>query len=106
MTEAFVERLRKLSMKIPARNRVPHASFLTSARWFLLAGFVVLRNTRRIWAVLSLFLLCPLAGMVHAQSPPGGFLDSWSFTDTTNWPSDYGYTPVCFTNLATSLLGD
>ena len=33
-------------------------------------------------------------------------LDSWSFTDHTNWTSDYGYAPVSFTNLAFSNLGN
>ncbi len=33
-------------------------------------------------------------------------LDSWSFSDTTNWTSDFGYAPVAFTNLNSSLLGD
>ena len=53
---------------------------------------------------------------LHAQAPdPGGFtngnyyghpLMAWSFNDTNYWTDDAGYTPVSFTNLAPTLLGD
>jgi hypothetical protein len=33
-------------------------------------------------------------------------LDSWTFNDTNTWTSDYGFSPVSFTNLTTSDLGD
>ena len=62
------------------------------------------------------FLFGLLPG-VHAYSiDPGGGgtnsgpiytpLDSWSFYDSTNWTSDYGYAPVSFTNLDYSYLGN
>jgi hypothetical protein len=44
-----------------------------------------------------------------AKLPPGPtspLLDSWSFWDHTNWTSDLGYTPVSFTNLSFSDLGN
>jgi hypothetical protein len=56
-----------------------------------------------------------LAGTARAQLPPGGKtnsspsytpLDSWSFGDRTNWTSDHGYSPVSFTNLDFSNLGN
>jgi len=39
-------------------------------------------------------------------SPTYTLLDSWSFRDSTNWPSDNRDAPVSFTNLAGSDLGD
>ena len=59
-------------------------------------------------------LLLFLAGAAGAQVLPPGFkggptnspLDSWSFTDSTNWTSDLGYAPVSFTNLNFSNLGN
>ena len=61
-------------------------------------------------------LLCAAVGTLHAQAPdPGGFtngnyyghpLMAWSFNDTNYWTDDAGYTPVSFTNLAPTLLGD
>jgi hypothetical protein len=66
--------------------------------------------------ILFLLLLGFLAGTSRAQPmfPSGGGkgdtntpLDSWSFYDDhTNWTSDYGYSPVSFTNLNFSNLGD
>lgn len=56
------------------------------------------------------FLLCTVNG--RAQLDPGGgtplpdVLGSWSFHDKTNWTSDLGYTPVSFTNLNFSYLGN
>ena len=50
---------------------------------------------------------------VLAQIPPGFKqgpsytpLDGWSFNDTNNWTSDFGYAPVSFTNITASYLGD
>jgi hypothetical protein len=34
------------------------------------------------------------------------FLTSWSFTDTNYWVSDWGYSPLSFTNLSSSTLGN
>jgi len=66
-----------------------------SARTFIVAGF----------------LFFGISGL--AQLPPGGKggptntpLDSWSFSDHTNWTSDLGYAPVSFTNLNFSNLGN
>jgi hypothetical protein len=39
------------------------------------------------------------------HGPTNILLNSWSFTDTTNWLSDRGYPPVSFTNLGVSDLG-
>ena len=33
-------------------------------------------------------------------------LATWSFSDNTNWTSDQGYSPISFTNLANSYLGN
>ena len=59
-----------------------------------------------------LFALLPSA--ISAVPMPGGGgsgptntpLDSWSFSDNTNWTSDKGYFPVSFTNLNYSHLGN
>jgi hypothetical protein len=60
------------------------------------------------------FLLIASEALAQPTLPGGGTnssptytpLDSWSFRDSTNWTSDYGYTPVSFTNLAYSNLGN
>jgi len=75
-------------------------SILTLTRAFMVAGF--------------LFALIPMARAFSMIPGDGGTnsnptytpLDSWSFRDSTNWTSDYGYAPVSFTNLAISQLGD
>jgi hypothetical protein len=60
--------------------------------------------------LLLLLLLCPLAGPVRATVPMPdegtNFLSGWSFSDPSNWPSIFGYTPVSFTNLNSSSLGN
>src|ERR1035438_1933208 len=73
----------------------PGAQSLGLVRWFML-----------------LTLLCPLAAAVGAGIPDPGdpgptniLLTAWYFTDTTNWVSDEGYSPVSFTNLSVSDLG-
>jgi hypothetical protein len=88
-------------MKTTKGERVfPHTLNRLLARALIVAGF--------------LFALLP---RVHALSfDPGGggtnssptytLLDSWSFYDNTNWTSDKGYTPVSFTNLYYSNLGN
>jgi hypothetical protein len=44
----------------------------------------------------------PVTNSATAYTP----LDSWSFHDHTNWTSDNAYSPVSFTNLSFSNLGD
>jgi hypothetical protein len=62
--------------------------------------------------IIAGFLLCVSGMPVHAQPefPPEDTylmpLDAWSFKDTNDWISDYGYAPVSFTNLTGQLLGD
>ena len=61
------------------------------------------------WRIVPLLLLCH--GVAEAVVPVPGdstniLLNSWSFTDTTNWTSDLGYAPMSFTNLAVSALGN
>ena len=71
-------------------------------------------NYQLIRLIAPVILLCSLAGAAYAQGlPPGGKfgptnapLDSWSFSDHTNWTSDLGYPPVSFTNLNFAQLGD
>ncbi len=71
-------------------------------------------NYQLIRLIMPAILLCSLAGAAYAQGlPPGGKfgptntpLDSWSFSDHTNWTSDAGYAPVSFTNLNYSHLGN
>ena len=61
----------------------------------------------RIWMAHTLYaaiMLCLVDFSSFAQ--PTNALDSWSFTDTTNWTSDFGYAPISFTNLASSPLGN
>ena len=62
--------------------------------------------------LLLLILLCLQPKAVGQGLPGPGqhgptniLLNSWSFTDTTNWLSDLGYPPVSFTNLSVSALG-
>jgi hypothetical protein len=47
-----------------------------------------------------------LPGSGTNSSPTYTPQESWSFRDSTNWTSDYGYAPVSFTNLAYSNLGN
>ncbi len=68
---------------------------------------------RPLWRIIPLLLLCALApaGGTGIPDPndPGPtdvLLNSWGFADTTNWVSDRGYSPVSFTNLSGSDLGD
>ena len=63
----------------------------------------------RLLRILSPFLLYSLAGAAASATadrgrpgPTNVLLNSWSFTDTTNWLSDNGYPPVSFTNLSFS----
>src|SRR5665213_2160897 len=57
--------------------------------------------------VISVIFLGCLPTILHAQLPPpdGGWtfptnLNSWTFTDVTNWTSDNGYPPLSFTNIS------
>src|SRR5262245_48462079 len=63
---------------------------------------------------LAALLLCFLGGTLRAAPPdpgsggwpfPTNVLNSWSFTDTNTWASDYGDLPVSFTNLSGSKMG-
>ena len=71
------------------------------------------RRQNPLPCLLALIVLWPLAAALGVEGPPvpggGGFtnilLNSWSFTDTTNWLSDRGYAPLSFTNLNVSDLG-
>src|SRR5437660_8025753 len=60
------------------------------------------------WPIfLALILLLP--GRLHAIPPLGGgnpWMDYWSFGDVTNWVTDLGYSPISYTNLNSSNLGD
>jgi hypothetical protein len=68
----------------------------------------------RLAAVLILLFFSPQ--MIRAQAPPGGGdtnsdiynvpLQTWSFSDPTNWTSDSGELPISFTNLSFSHLGN
>jgi hypothetical protein len=72
-----------------------------------------MKTTLRKWALylalLSIFLTQANAAL--PQLPPGlegiaNPLASWSFKDTNNWTTDQGYSPISFTNLSWSNLGD
>jgi hypothetical protein len=74
-------------------------------------------KTKRIWRACSLsvplILLIFLARAACAAGlfPGGGYslptpLDSWSFSDPTNWTDDNGNFPISFTNISYSNLGD
>lgn len=68
------------------------------------------RHRRRfLCCLLFLGLVWPLweavgQGIPDTNSPV--LLSSWSFTDTNYWVSDWGYSPVSFTNLSSSTLGN
>jgi hypothetical protein len=71
-----------------------HKPGFSSARALIVAGF--------------LFGLLAAIENASGQAPSVSYisLNSWSFYDTNDWTSDYGYTPVSFTNLTTSIYGD
>ena len=52
--------------------------------------------------IIAGFLLGATSGGATIYTP----LNSWSFTERTNWTSDNGYAPVSFTNLDYSHLGN
>jgi hypothetical protein len=70
--------------------------------WPAVATKWIVRLVYRATVVLG-FLL---PGIIYGQvPPPGGWsfptnLDSWTFTDPTNWPTDKGYAPLSFTNIS------
>lgn len=72
------------------------------------------RCVKTRWVVLTASVLLLWSSAVHAQVPlPGGNygptntpLNSWSFQDSVNWTDDQGNSPISFTNLAYSYLGD
>src|SRR5689334_10191551 len=58
-------------------------------------------------SLLSFLLLSPLAAL--ALGPPdatNGLISSWSFVDSTNWTSDFGYAPISYTNISSDLYGE
>lgn len=62
-------------------------------------------------AILGIFL-APLRLVGAAPDPGGGgttntmaWLDSWSFDDTNNWTTDFGYYPVSFQNISVASAG-
>ncbi|MGH7979143.1 MAG: LamG domain-containing protein [Limisphaerales bacterium] len=64
-------------------------------------------KTPSLWiAVLLLFTLETQAQLIPPGDSTNAPLDSWSFLDHTNWTSDLGYSPVSFTNINYSYLGD
>jgi len=58
--------------------------------------------------LLALTVAGLLLGLASAWAvvPPGGPLRSWSFSDTNAWTDDAGYSPISFTNLTSTTLGD
>lgn len=70
-----------------------------------------LTTWRRLLSLLVL-LLCPAAPLLAVGIPNPGdpsptniLLNTWSFTDTTNWNNDLDYPPASYTNLSASDLG-
>src|ERR1043166_3713247 len=62
------------------------------------------QTARRTGYIASVALLATVAEVAHANTPDptsatNTWLASFSFSDTTNWTSDYGYAPISFTNL-------
>ena len=88
-------------MRLHANRNILFRAFASRpARALIVAGF--------LFALLSkghAFSFDPGGGGTNS-SPTYTPLDSWSFRDNTNWTSDYGYSPVSFTNLAYSYLGN
>jgi hypothetical protein len=80
-------------MRIAARLR---AQPCRSVQWLPL---LVLLCT----SVQAVAFVIPVPGN---QGPTNILLNTWSFTDTTNWLSDGGYPPVSYTNLSFSYLGN
>ena len=73
----------------------------------------IIRKAARVHLVSAILFLLGFLATVDAQMPPpdkGGPtntpLASWSFGDSTNWTSDFGYAPISFTNLNFSRLGN
>jgi len=69
---------------------------------------LIVTSARTVMAVVLLF--CAVNAL--AQLPPGFKggptntpLDSWSFNDHTNWTSDFGYSPISFTNINFAEIG-
>jgi len=102
-----------MNRAIPATLRTQKGSQLPKGESMKTVNHIKL-NYQLIRLIAPVILLCSLAGAAYAQGlPPGGKfgptnapLDSWSFSDHTNWTSDLGYPPVSFTNLNFAQLGD
>ena len=63
-----------------------------------------MKSSKRLSFLAVAFFLYFAAQIINAQSLPDDWefppsLDSWSFSDVTNWPTDNGYLPISFTNL-------
>lgn len=82
--------------------------------WNRFGGEGDLKCGRRGWvraltALALLFTLLPKGA--YAVFPPGNTnlsntLEKWSFNDTTGWTNDFGFAPISFTNLNSSILGN
>ena len=62
------------------------------------------------WMILVILLVSQFSLLADGPGPPGGLplplLEKWSFDDTNFWSSSSGYTPLSFTNLKSSNLGN
>jgi hypothetical protein len=86
-------------MKIKkAADGFPRTLKFTLARAFLVAGF--------LFGLLTNVAYADFPGFPSGDGPTNTPLDSWSFYEHTNWTSDYGYSPVSFTNLNFAQLGN
>jgi hypothetical protein len=74
-----------------------HAFSHAFARALVVAGFLLGVNA---------FAFIPPSFFGTNASPNYVQLESWSFFDSTNWTDDDGYTPLSFTNLNSSYLGN
>jgi hypothetical protein len=78
--------------------RIRVDGFSRSVGHFLARAFIVsvfLFSSGGAWAQIGL-----------GGGPTNVILQSWSFYDTVNWLDDDGYSPLSFTNIANSRLGD
>ena len=80
--------------------------------WFGCGGDLKCVGWGRVRALIAfsiVFTLLPK--VVYAVFPPGNTnlsntLGRWSFNDTTGWTNDFGFAPISFTNLGSSILGN
>lgn len=70
-------------------------------------GLLHTLNLHFFRALIASFLLGAVPALHAVSGPPNDDpVDYWSFSDTNGWTSDFGYTPVSYTNLAVSYIGD